>query len=198
MKTYHCFIAWSLISLSLSFAEDHESLCVIERVHDGKEAGALYLVDGKLLFYVNGSEQRHQTATPYEAIAWTFKYSKTDRGTLLSAYPKGIGAVGKSEKNTTVDGFYLTADYSSEPYTVKLTKDPEKASYWDAPEYGGIGHIRGIDEKGSRVSLRVGNTTVRKINPTETGDLEYRDVVLSMDEGEPFRIKKLKSDDISR
>src|SRR5262249_23039974 len=99
----------------------------------------------------------------------------------------------QTAKTLDREGWYLTADYSTNPPSVKLTKEPEKGSYWKL--YVGKGPIESVAAD-KHYCLSVCETPIYRSIPNAQEDVEYRELKLSTEGSDKFEFRKFNKDDI--
>jgi len=166
-------------------------------VDRGKSGGGLlYLADGRLLVYVGHSSKHDPPLPQLESQSKLFEVSATDKGSTLRARPRAWEAARQTAKTLDYEGWYVTADYSTEPPTVKLTKEPEKGSYWKL--FVGNEPIASAREGVSPAYLSTGDVPIYFSNARSHEDLEYREVRLSPDKTDRFEFDKFNRDEIAK
>lgn len=131
------------------------------------------------------STRDHPEAKTLESVTGEFELRDTPKGQLIILGVKGVLNPQFAAKTFNNKGYCVTADYSSVPPSIKLTKEPEKYSYWKVPteEKGPIINVSDF-KKPAYLSLDSEITNFAQ----GQDNLEMRRVILSLDPTYQFKV----------
>ena len=158
--------------------------------------GQLFIANDEL-FVSNGySKTSKPDAKTLESIIFEFELRDTPNGQLIilggrrATHPQFAGKTFNTDK-----GYCVTADYSSIPPSIKLTKEPEKYSYWKVPK--DEGPIVNVSDFTKRAYLSLDSEMTTFNDPrfppqALSNTLEVRRVTLSLSPTYQFQVQKVE------
>jgi hypothetical protein len=148
------------------------------------------LVDGQILAFSTIVRGDDPEVKPYAWNARFFELQNTEKGQLIILRPKA-NIPPPAGKILDYEGYFVTADYSNMPPSIKLTKEAEKYSYWQLP-MDKDGPIVNVSDFKKPAYLSVDSKTLKYKNGggNDTGYLEYFRVTLSLDSTNLFKVMR--------
>jgi hypothetical protein len=148
------------------------------------------LVDGQILAFRAFGAGDDPEVKPYAWNARFFELQNTEKGQLIVLRPKKDGLPAAADI-LEYEGKFVTADYSSTPPSLKLTKEAEKYSYWKVPKEA-EGPIVNVSDFKKPAYLSVDSKPLKYKNGegNDTGYLEYFRVTLSLDSTNLFKVTR--------
>jgi hypothetical protein len=178
--------------LSPALGDEHEPFYLVSLASGPKAGGLLYFIDGHLLVYVGRGPQQNSPAGRYESMSRFYAVTATKNDITIQVRPKACDPERQTAKTLDFDGWYLTGDYTTNPPTVKLTKEQEETSYWTLNL--GKGPIINRNKAGKETFLVIAKAPVFYASGQSEEDLEYRHVELSFEHKDEFTIEKFDKD----
>jgi hypothetical protein len=187
---------------NLIFAEDADPT-FYTIVHE--KVRAVMLIDGEPMILASTSHQPDPQARQYESSSAVFSIVSTEKGQLIVARPMATHDK-QNVANSSLEGTYMTADYSTDPPSIKFAKEPEKGSYWEIPEIGGYlalhtspkpAAIVNKCEQGTRY-LSILPETVSLTHPLQKGHQVFRRVGLTPKDTDLFQVQRINPNEEGR
>jgi hypothetical protein len=161
-------------------------------------------VDGKPYFQVMRARRPDDkiTAGPWKKLVecWHFELSKSEGSTTMLNLGPGTLTEDETSFIPEEDPFgrrlpgagFMTADYTTQPPTVKLAKDHDKLSKWivSRSEKENQWYIENVNDSGKHAWLSMARdpVAIHEVGYDGKGVCEYRPAVLSYDTKPHFKI----------
>jgi hypothetical protein len=162
-----------------------------ENKSDPTPFARMLLIDGELLVLSEVLPTPDPEAKTYEGCTRVFELRDTPTGQLIVLRPALRGQGHQPTKNLEVDGYFVTADYSCVPPSIKLTKEIEKYSYWKVP-FNAKGPIVNKSDFKRPAYLSLGPEIIKVNHPNNDSHWEFLKVNLSLEPKDQFKAEEIE------